>query len=154
MTREIYDEDHEAFRSSVREFLDREVVPHLEEYEHNHGLTRDFWTAAGKQGLLGLEIPEEYGGSEAGDYRFNAVLAEEFARVSASVSSCLGIHADVVAPYLRDLCTEEQKQRWLPRFCTGELVTAIAMTEPSGGSDLAALKTTAVRDGDDWVLNG
>jgi alkylation response protein AidB-like acyl-CoA dehydrogenase len=152
--RRIYTDDHEAFRASARAFVDREVRPRMEEFVEARAISRDIWIEAGKQGLLGLEIPEEYGGSEAGDYRFNAVLGEEFARVSASVSSCLGIHADVVAPYLRDLCTEEQKQRWLPRFCTGELVTAIAMTEPSGGSDLAALKTTAVRDGDTWVLNG
>ncbi|MGE3812199.1 MAG: acyl-CoA dehydrogenase family protein [Candidatus Nanopelagicales bacterium] len=154
MKRRIYDEDHEAFRESARGFLDREVVPRLEEFIEAKAIPRDVWIEAGKQGFLGLEIPEEYGGSAAGDYRFNAVLAEEMSRVSASVSSCLGIHGDVVAPYLRDLTTDEQKQRWLPRFCTGEIVTAIGMTEPSGGSDLAALKTTAVRDGDAWVLNG
>jgi alkylation response protein AidB-like acyl-CoA dehydrogenase len=152
--RRIYTEDHEAFRASAREFLDRHVVPRMEEFLEARVIARDVWIEAGKQGLLGLEIPEAYGGSEAGDYRFNAVLGEEMARVSASVSSCLGIHGDVVAPYLRDLCTEEQKQRWLPGFCTGELVTAIAMTEPSGGSDLAALKTNAVLDGDTWILNG
>ncbi|MFN8195392.1 MAG: acyl-CoA dehydrogenase family protein [Nocardioidaceae bacterium] len=154
MRREIYDEDHEAFRSSVKEFLDREVVPHLEEHQAAHALPRDFWLAAGKQGFLGLEVPEQYGGSEAGDYRFNAVLTEELAKVNMALPSCLGIHADIVAPYLVHLTTEEQKQRWLPGFCSGELLTAIGMTEPSGGSDLAALKTTAVRDGDDWVLNG
>ena len=91
---------------------------------------------------------------EAGDYRFNAVLTEELAKVNMALPSCVGIHADIVAPYLVHLTTDEQKQRWLPRFCTGELLTAIGMTEPSGGSDLAALKTTAVADGDDWVLNG
>jgi long-chain-acyl-CoA dehydrogenase len=154
MTREIYDEDHEAFRSSVKEFLDREVVPHLEEYESNHGLTRDFWLAAGKQGFLGLEIPEQYGGSEAGDYRFNAVLTEELAKVNMTLPSCVGIHSDIVAPYLVHLTNDEQKQRWLPAFCSGELLTGIGMTEPGGGSDLANLKTTAVRDGDDWVING
>ncbi len=154
MKREIYNDDHEAFRSSVREFLDREVVPHLEEYQAAHALPREFWLAAGKQGFLGLEVPEEYGGSEAGDYRFNTVLTEELAKVNMSLPSCLGIHADIVAPYLVHLTSEEQKKRWLPGFCSGELLTAIGMTEPSGGSDLAALKTTAVRDGDDWVLNG
>ncbi len=154
MKREIYDEDHEAFRSSVREFLDREVVPHLEDYQSAHALSRDFWLAAGKQGFLGLEVPEEYGGSEAGDYRFNAVLTEELAKVNMTLPSCLGIHADIVAPYLVHLTTEEQKQRWLPSFCSGELLTAIGMTEPSGGSDLAGLKTTAVKDGSDWVING
>jgi len=154
MKRAIYDEDHEAFRSSVKEFLDREVVPHLEEHVAEKAIPREFWTAAGKQGFLGLEIPEEYGGSAAGDYRFNAVLTEELAKVNMALPSCLGIHADIVAPYLVHLTTDEQKQRWLPGFCTGELLTAIGMTEPSGGSDLAALKTTAVRDGDDWVVNG
>ncbi|MGI8522810.1 MAG: acyl-CoA dehydrogenase family protein, partial [Nocardioides sp.] len=154
MKRAIYDDDHEAFRSSVQEFLDREVTPHLEEYADQHALSRDFWTAAGKQGFLGLEIPEEYGGMEAGDYRFNAVLTEELAKVNMTLPSCVGIHADIVAPYLVHLTNEEQKKRWLPPFCTGELVTAIGMTEPGGGSDLAALKTTAVRDGDNWVING
>jgi long-chain-acyl-CoA dehydrogenase len=152
--RRIFDEDHEAFRASARAWLEREVAPRIEEFIEAKAIPRDVWIEAGKQGFLGLEIPEEYGGSEAGDYRFNAVLGEEMSRISASVSSCLGIHGDVVAPYLRDLCTEEQKQRWLPGFCTGEIVTAIGMTEPSGGSDLAALKTNAVRDGDDWIVNG
>ena len=105
-------------------------------------------------GYLGLEVPEQYGGSAAGDYRFNAVLGEELARSSAAAASSFGIQFDVVAPYLVTLTTEEQRQRWLPKFCTGELITAIAMTEPSGGSDLAALKTTAVKDGAAWVING
>ncbi len=154
MKRTIYDADHESFRESVSAFLDREVRPHLEEHVEAKALPREFWLAAGKQGFLGLEVPEQYGGSEAGDYRFNAVLTEELAKVNMALPSCVGIHADIVAPYLVHLTSEEQKQRWLPGFCSGEILTAIAMTEPSGGSDLAALKTTAVRDGDDWVLNG
>jgi alkylation response protein AidB-like acyl-CoA dehydrogenase len=154
MERTIYEADHESFRESVKEFLDREVVPHLEEHAEAHGLPREFWLAAGRQGFLGLEIPEEYGGSEAGDYRFNAVLIEELAKVNMTLPSCVGIHADIVAPYLVHLTSEEQKKRWLPPFCTGELLTAIGMTEPGGGSDLANLKTTAVRDGNDWVING
>ena len=154
MRRTIYDEDHEAFRDSVREYLTRHVTPHLEQFIEARALPREIWIEAGKQGFLGLEIPEEYGGSQAGDYRYNAVMAEELAKVSGAMSSCFGIHYDVVAPYLVQLTTPEQRRRWLPGFCTGELITAIAMTEPSGGSDLAALKTTAVRDGDDWVLNG
>ena len=154
MKREIFDEDHEAFRSSVKEFLDREVTPHLEEHADRHGLPREFWKAAGTQGFLGLEVPEEYGGMEANDYRFNAVLTEELAKVNMTLPSCVGIHADIVAPYLVHLTNEEQKKRWLPDFCTGDLLTAIGMTEPGGGSDLASLKTTAVRDGDDWVING
>ena len=154
MKREIFDEDHEAFRSSVKEFLDREVTPHLEEHADSHGLPREFWKAAGAQGFLGLEVPEEYGGMEANDYRFNAVLTEELAKVNMTLPSCVGIHADIVAPYLVHLTNDEQKKRWLPDFCTGDLLTAIGMTEPGGGSDLASLKTTAVRDGDDWVING
>ena len=154
MKREIYDEDHEAFRSSVKEFLDRSVIPQVEQHATDKALPRDFWLEAGKQGFLGLEIPEVYGGSEAGDYRFNAVMAEELSKVNAALGSCWGIHADITAPYIVQLCTEEQKQRWLPGVATGETLLAIGMTEPSGGSDLAALKSTAVRDGDDWVVNG
>ena len=110
MRREIYDEDHEAFRASVKEFLDREVVPHLERATPpDKALPREFWLAAGKQGFLGLEIPEEYGGSEAGDYRFNAVLTEELAKVNMTLPCCVGIHADIVAPYLVHLTNDEQK---------------------------------------------
>lgn len=154
MKRSLYDDDHDAFRASVREFLDREVKPHLESHAEDKALPREFWLAAGKQGFLGLEIPEEYGGVGAGDYRFNAVLFEELSHVNAALGSCLGIHADITAPYLVELGTDEQKQRWLPGVSSGEILLAIGMTEPSGGSDLAALKTTAVRDGDDWVING
>jgi alkylation response protein AidB-like acyl-CoA dehydrogenase len=154
MERTLYDEDHEAFRGSVKEFLDRQVRPHLEDYQEAHALPREFWREAGKQGLLGLEVPEEYGGTGAGDYRFNAVLTEELAKVNMTLPSCLGIHADIVAPYLVHLTTDEQRKRWLPDFCSGELLTAIGMTEPSGGSDLAALRTNAVRDGEHWVING
>jgi alkylation response protein AidB-like acyl-CoA dehydrogenase len=152
--RTLYGPEHEALRATAREFLQRTVVPRMDEFVANRGLPRDFWLEAGKQGLLGLHVPDEWGGGGSEDYLFGVVVSEEFARVSASIASCYGIHSGVCAPYLVDLTTEAQKERWLPRFCTGELVTAIAMTEPGGGSDLAALRTTAVRDGDDWVLNG
>jgi hypothetical protein len=152
--RTLFDDDHDAYRSSVREFLARHARPHVEQYIEDKAIPREIWIEAGKQDLLGLEIPEEFGGVGADDYRFNAVLGEELSAVSAAFSSCFGIHYDVCAPYLVDLTTQEQKERWLPRFCSGELVTAIGMTEPSGGSDLAALKSTAVRDGADWILNG
>jgi long-chain-acyl-CoA dehydrogenase len=154
MKREIYDEDHEAFRASVKEFVDRSVLPHAEEHIKAKALPREFWLEAGKQGLLGLCIPEEYGGSDAGDFRFNAVLQEELAKVGAAYPTCHGIHADITAPYIVELGTEEQKQRWLPGVASGEILLGIGMTEPSGGSDLAALKTTAVRDGDSWIING
>ena len=154
MRRTLYSPEHEELRATAREFLQRHVVPRMDEFISARALPRDFWVEAGKQGLLGLHVPDKWGGGGSEDYLFGTVVSEEFAKVSAAVASCFGIHAGVVAPYLVELTTEEQKARWLPRFCTGEMVTAIAMTEPSGGSDLAALLTTAVRDGDDWVLNG
>ena len=154
MKRDIYDEDHEAFRASVKEFVDRSVLPHTEEHIAAKALPREFWLEAGKQGLLGLEVPEQYGGAEAGDFRFNAILQEELAKVGAAYPTCHGIHADITAPYIVELGTEEQKQRWLPGVVSGEILLGIGMTEPSGGSDLAALKTTAVRDGDEWIING
>ncbi len=155
MRRSIFEPEHQALRESVRQFLDRHVRPRYDEFVAARAIPRDVWVEAGKQGFLGLQVPEEYGGGGVGtDYRFTAVVGEELSAVSAAMSSCLGIHSDVVAPYLVELTDDEQKQRWLPRFCAGEYVTAIAMTEPSGGSDLAALKTTAVRDGDSWILNG
>ncbi|MGH3894026.1 MAG: acyl-CoA dehydrogenase family protein, partial [Rhodococcus qingshengii] len=154
MRRTLYGPDHEAFRESAREFVNRNILPVAEKLIDQRFIDREIWLEAGRNGFLGLEVPEAYGGSEAGDYRFNAVLAEELSRASAAVASSFGIHADVVAPYLVQLTTEEQKQRWLPKFCTGEMLTAIGMTEPSGGSDLASLKTTAVKDGDDWIING
>ena len=146
MLRTIFDEDHEAFRESCRTFVDRQLRPNQEKHIANHEFGRELWLELGKQDLLGLNVPAEYGGAGVEDSRFAMVLAEELSKFAFAYSSCVGIHADCVAPYLVDLCTEEQKQRWLPRFCTGELITAIAMTEPSGGSDLANLKTTAVRE--------
>ncbi|MFN8081365.1 MAG: acyl-CoA dehydrogenase family protein [Kineosporiaceae bacterium] len=155
MRRTIFTDEHQALRASVREFLDRHVRPRHEEFIAAKQIPREIWLEAGKQGFLGLQVPEEYGGGGVGhDYRFTAVFAEELSAVSAAFSSCLGIHCDVNAPYLVELTTEEQKQRWLPGFAAGEIVTAMGMTEPGGGSDLAALKTTAVRDGDVWVLDG
>ncbi len=154
MQRSIFDDDHESFRSTCTAFVEKHAAPHIEAFIEDKGLPREFWLEAGKQGLLGLEIPEEFGGSEAGDFRFNAVLAEELSKVSAALGSCVGIHSDITAPYIVALGTQEQKERWLPKVATGECLLAIGMTEPGGGSDLAALKTTAVRDGDEWVING
>ncbi|WP_019146008.1 acyl-CoA dehydrogenase family protein [Aeromicrobium massiliense] len=154
MQRTIFDADHESFRDTCATFLAKQVEPNLEQYIQDKAISRDFWRAAGEQGLLGLEIPDEVGGSEAGDFRFNAVFAEELSKVSAALASCVGIHSDIVAPYIVDLGTPEQKERWLPGMASGEILAAIGMTEPGGGSDLAALRTTAVRDGDEWVING
>jgi len=154
MRRTIFDADHEAFRATCRTFVDRVLRPDQEKHLANHEFGRQLWLEMGKLDLLGLNVPEEYGGSGVQDPRFSMVLAEELSKLAFAYSSCVGIHVDCVAPYLVDLGTEEQKRRWLPRFCTGELVTAIAMTEPGGGSDLAALRTSAARDRDGWVLNG
>jgi alkylation response protein AidB-like acyl-CoA dehydrogenase len=154
MPRNVYGPEHEDFRRSVREFVERTLKPRAEEMLEAKVIGREVWQEAGKQGLLGLDIPEEFGGAGAGDYRFNAVCAEEISAFNAAASSCMGIHSDVCPPYIVDLGTEEQKQRWLPAMAAGEKICAIAMTEPSGGSDLAALRTTAVKDGDEWVLNG
>lgn len=156
MPRNLYDDDHLAFRESVQEFVDRTLKPRAEQMLEAKSIDRDIWLEAGKQGLLGLDIPEEFGGAGAGDYRFNAISAEVISGFNAATSSCFGIHSDVCPPYIVDLGTEEQKQRWLPPMAAGEKICAIAMTEPGGGSDLAALKTTAVRaeGGDGWILNG
>ena len=157
MPRNLYSEEHEDFRASVKEFVERSLKPRVEEMISLKSIPRDIWLEAGKQGFLGMDIPEEFGGAGAGDYRFNAVLAEEWGHFNAATAACFGIHADVCPPYIVDLGTEEQKQRWLPGIATGEKIIAIGMTEPSGGSDLAALKTTAVRAEDgsgDWIING
>ncbi|MEU0948698.1 acyl-CoA dehydrogenase family protein [Streptomyces canus] len=152
--RAVYEDDHEAFRETVRAFVRRHLEPAHQKASEQRQLPREIWLEAGRQGLLGLGVPEGYGGSAAPDYRFSAVLTEELAGLSLAVASSLSIHYDVVAPYLVELGTVEQRERWLPAFCSGEAVSAIAMTEPSGGTDLAALKTTAKRSGDKWILNG
>lgn len=154
MRRTVYSADHEAFRDTVRTFIERSILPIHEEIVAEKQIPDSVWQAAGKADLLGLEVPEEFGGSDPGDYRFNAVLGEELAKVSMAYNSCLQMHFDIGVPYFVKYGTQEQKERWLPGLCSGELVTTIAMTEPSGGSDLAALRTSAVRSGDDWVLNG
>ena len=155
MRRSVYEPEHEALRETAREFVDRHVRAREGDFIQAREIPRDVWLEAGKQGLLGLQVPEEYGGGGvAGDYRFTAVVGEELAGFSVALGSSYGIHADVNAPYLTRLTTPEQRERWLPGYCSGELWTGIGMTEPSGGSDLAALKTTAVRDGDDWIING
>jgi alkylation response protein AidB-like acyl-CoA dehydrogenase len=153
MQQDLYTEDHEAFRETARGFIERYITPRHDEWEQAGIVDRGVWLEAGKHGLLGFELPEEYGGGGVADFRYNAVLTEELTRAGASGIG-FGLHNDVVAPYLARLATDAQKQRWFAGFCSGELITAIAMTEPAAGSDLQGVKTTAVRDGDDWVLNG
>ncbi|MDH6703959.1 alkylation response protein AidB-like acyl-CoA dehydrogenase [Kitasatospora sp. MAA19] len=153
MQREIFTEQHEDFRATVRAFLAKEVLPHYDRWEKAGIVDRSAWLAAGRQGLLGMAVPEEHGGGGAPDFRYAAVLAEEFARAGAA-GLAIGLHNDIIGPYLTALATEEQKRRWLPGFCSGELITAIAMTEPGTGSDLQGIRTQAVDQGDHYLLNG
>jgi alkylation response protein AidB-like acyl-CoA dehydrogenase len=151
--RQLFDADHDAFRETARAFCDKEIVPHHDSWEEAGIVPRELWTAAGQAGLLGFMMPEEYGGGGVRDFRFNTVLIEELTRARASGVG-FAIHTDINSAYLLDYATDEQKARWLPAFCSGEMITAIAMTEPGAGSDLQGIRTTARRDGDDYVLNG
>jgi alkylation response protein AidB-like acyl-CoA dehydrogenase len=153
MQRSLYEPEHEAFRDSVRAFCEKHIAPHHAEWEKAGIVDRSLWLEAGKQGLLGTDVPEEFGGGGVKDFRYNCVIAEEVTRVGGSGVG-FTLHNDVVAPYLLKLGTEEQKQRWLPGFVRGEIITAIAMTEPGTGSDLQGIKASARKDGDDWVLSG
>ncbi len=151
--RTLFEPEHDLFRESYRAFLDKHVAPYHDEWEKAKIVDRGVWLEAGKQGFLGMAVPEEYGGGGNSDFRYNTIITEE---TSAGRFNGVGfpLHNDIIAPYLLDLTTEEQKQRWLPQFCTGEMITAIAMTEPGTGSDLQGIKTRAVRQGDHYVLNG
>jgi long-chain-acyl-CoA dehydrogenase len=153
MQRDIFEAEHDAFRDLARTFVAKEIAPFHERWEKEGQVSREVWLAAGKAGLLGTDVPEEYGGGGVPDFRYNAVLTEELSRAGASGIG-FPLQNDVVAPYLLRLATEEQKRRWLPGFCRGDIITAIAMTEPGTGSDLQGIQTDARRDGDDWVLNG
>jgi alkylation response protein AidB-like acyl-CoA dehydrogenase len=149
----IYAQEHEDFRSTVREFLEREVVPHHDQWEKDGQVSREVWTKAGAQGLLCFDVDEEYGGAGVKDFRYNMVVAEEISRVGASGLG-FPVHTDVIVPYISSLATDEQKRRWLPGLVSGELISAIAMTEPGAGSDLQGIRTSAVDKGDHYVLNG
>lgn len=154
LRRDLFEAEHELFREAVRSFIARDVAPHLERWREQHMIDREAWLHAGRHDFLGFAMPAELGGGGIADFRFNVVLTEELAQVGLALASSFGIHTDVVAPYLLELATPQQQQRWVPRFCSGELVTAIGMTEPEAGSDLAAIRTAARRDGGDWVLDG
>ena len=153
MQQHLYQSEHQEFRATVRAFLDRHVTPYHPDWEKAGLVDRDVWVEAGRQGLLGTDVPVEYGGGGVSDFRFNAVLDEEVVRAGASGLG-FGLHNDIVAPYLLGRGTEEQKQRWLPRFCSGQTITAIAMTEPGAGSDLQNVRTHARRDGTDYLVSG
>ncbi len=151
----IYDETHELFRQSFRSFADTELVPRIDEFETAGIMDRNVYAEAGKHGFTGFNVPEQWGGGGTKDFRFNAVIGEEVAAIGLGGGGLgLTLHNDITTPYFVEYCNEEQAARWLPGIAAGELITAIAMTEPGTGSDLAGIATTAVRDGDEYVVNG
>jgi long-chain-acyl-CoA dehydrogenase len=153
--RTLFDEDHELFRDSVRRFIAADLLPHNDDWERAGVVDRSMFTGAGKHGFLGMAAPVEHGGGGVADFRYNLVIAEEVQRAGINAAG-LGwtLHNDICLPYFLALADEDQQARWLPGICSGELVTAIAMTEPAIGSDLASMTTTAVLDGDAYVVNG
>jgi alkylation response protein AidB-like acyl-CoA dehydrogenase len=155
MNRTIFESDHDLFRTSVREFVEREMTPNVPRWEEEGIVDKEVFRKAGRAGMLGMAVSEMYGGGGVDDFRFNVVIIEELMRGDAMGSGlCITLHNDVVLPYFMELATEEQSERWLPGLVSGELVTAIAMTEPGAGSDLAGITTTALRDGDSYIVNG
>ena len=152
LARNLFTAEHEAFRETVRKFYEKEVAPNIEKYEQQQHVDRELWNKAGAMGLLCATMPEQYGGSGV-DRLYSMILIEEQAYAMDS-STGFSLHSDIVANYLNNFGNEQQKQQWLPKMATGEVVTAIAMTEPGTGSDLQAVRTTAVLEGDDYVING
>ncbi|GAA4109521.1 long-chain specific acyl-CoA dehydrogenase [Nocardioides fonticola] len=149
----IYEQEHEDFRQMVRTFLEKEVAPYHDQWEKDGHVDREVWRKAGATGLLAFDVEEQYGGLGLKDFRYNAVVTEEISKVGASGLG-FPLHTDIIVPYISELGTEEQKQRWLPGLVAGEIISAIAMTEPGAGSDLQGIRTTAVDKGDHYVLNG
>jgi alkylation response protein AidB-like acyl-CoA dehydrogenase len=153
VTRSIFEPEHDAFRESVATFLDREVVPFHDQWERDGIVDREVWAKAGSQGLLGPQLPEEYGGGGTSDFRYNAVVGEEMAR--RGVYGCaFPLFNDMISPYFAASANTEQQARWVPGLCAGTTIAAIAMTEPGAGSDLQGIRTTAVDQGDHYLVNG
>jgi len=150
--RTLFGGEHEIFRASVRRFIAEEITPYHARWEHAGIVPRELWLKAGAQGLLCTEVPEEYGGA-GGDFLFGAIIVEEMARAGAT-GPTFYLHSEIISPYIVRYGTEAQRRRWLPPMARGEVITALGMSEPSGGSDLAAMKTTATRVGDHYVVNG
>ncbi len=150
--RTLFSDEHHMFRDSVRKFVEQNVMPYHAHWEEDGMVSREVWKQAGEHGLLGCDVPEEYGGAGA-DFLFSIIVMEELARANA-FGPGFSLHSDIVMPYLRHYGSDELKQRWLPQMVAGEKIGAIAMTEPAGGSDLQNLKTSAVRDGDDYIISG
>src|SRR6476660_7881016 len=155
MERDLFDDEHQQLRTSFRAWLDKEVVPHVDEWDEAGITPHTLFTDAGSHGFLGFDIPEQYGGGGVQDFRYNTVIDEEIQYAGVGAAGLgLTLHNDICLPYFLRYCTDEQRERWLPGIASGELITAIAMTEPGIGSDLASMSTTALRDGDHYVVNG
>ena len=153
MRRNIFEDIHDDFRATARAFFDRECVPNTEKWEKDGKVSREAWLAAGAAGLIGWEFDEKYGGLGVKDFRFNQIISEEMF-MSGAVGIGLGVQNDILMPYMQNMTTDEQKERWLPKFVSGEYIGSIAMSEPAAGSDLAGIKTSARDDGDHWIVNG
>lgn len=153
MERRIFEPEHDMFRETARRFYETECVPHSAEWERNGVTAREPWLRAGELGLIGWEAPEKFGGQGVKDFRYNAIMTEEM-HATGTVGIGIGLQNDIMASYLVDLTTDEQKGRWLAGYVSGELIAAIAMSEPGAGSDLAGIRTTAVRAGDHYVVSG
>jgi acyl-CoA dehydrogenase len=153
--RTVFTEDHEAFRETIRDFIAKEVVPVYPEWEQAGHAPKDFYLKLGELGVFGIEVPEEFGGAGMTGFKYQAIVTEECARAGVSFGSA-GVHTGLCLPYIMEYANEEQKKRWLPKFVSGEMMTAIAMTEPGTGSDLAGMTTTAKlsEDGKHYILNG
>jgi alkylation response protein AidB-like acyl-CoA dehydrogenase len=155
MERTLFDDEHEQFRDSFSRWLAKEIVPNHEKWNADGIVPREVFASAGAQGYIGMDIPTEYGGGGVADFRYHQIIDEEIQAAGVGASGLgLTLHNDICVPYFLSYCTDEQKQRWLPGIASGELITAIGMTEPSIGSDLASMATTALRDGDEFVVNG
>jgi alkylation response protein AidB-like acyl-CoA dehydrogenase len=152
--RHVFTDEHDEFRTLVKEFLAREVIPYQEEWAARGLVDKTVYKAAAAKGVLGFSVPEEYGGLGIDDFRYNAIVSEELAATASGSGLALTLLNDIVAPYLLRLTTEEQRHRWLTGLASGDLTFAIAMSEPGAGSDLAGIRTSARRDGDEWVING
>lgn len=153
MRRNIFEQVHDDFRATARRFFERECVPYADKWERDGRVSREAWLAAGDHGLIGWEFEEKYGGLGIKDFRFNQIISEEMF-MTGSVGLGIGVQNDILMPYMNTLTTAEQKDRWLPKFISGEHIGALAMSEPAAGSDLSGIKTTARDAGDHWVVNG
>lgn len=155
MERTIFESEHDLFRESFKQFVEKEIVPNNNDWEDNGIVDRSLFEIAGTNGFLGIDIPQDFGGGGIEDYRFNQIMQEEFDMAGvAAAASGIGLHNDICIPYFLEFCSQEQRERWLPGLASGKYITAIAMSEPGTGSDLASISSTAIKDGESFILNG